>query len=130
MAITLDQVDAFHTDRGNAEWAEIPDRAAALLKAFDYVEEAYAPLVDGAGETPRYLLAVATLALRINQKPQDGVAAPVVKSENKEGAGFKREVEYFEPVSADPFPGVTKLFEPLRVSTVTPSVSFGKLVRR
>jgi len=129
MAITLAQVDTFHEERCNVEWAAVADRNAALLNALDYVEQAYAPLKAGAEDQPRYLIAVATLALRMAQNPQVGISTPVVKKEAKEGVGFKKEVEYFEPVSADPFPGVTALIAPLRAGQAIPSVSFGKLVR-
>ncbi|MGZ0071717.1 hypothetical protein ACT9ST_08425 [Sphingobium limneticum] len=133
MPVTLDQVDTYHAERGNTDWAaieEVPKRNALLLKALDYVEGNYAPLVADAEETPRYLMAVALLALRISQQPTTDLSAPVVKSEKKEGAGFKKEVEYFEPVAVDPFPGVTKLIEPLKkVAPASYGFAAGKLVR-
>ncbi|MBV2150182.1 hypothetical protein KRZ98_18260 [Sphingobium sp. AS12] len=133
MPVTLDQVDTYHAERGNTDWAaisEVPKRNSLLLKALDYVEGNYAPLVADAEETPRYLMAVALLALRISQKPDTDAAQPTVKSEKKEMRGMKKEVEYFEPASLDPFPGVTKLIAPLqKPAFVAPSVSFGKLVR-
>ena len=133
MPVTLDQVDTYHAERGNTDWAaiaEVHKRNALLLKAFDYVEGNYAPLVADAEDTPRYLMAVALLALRILQKPNTDLSAPVVKSEKKEMRGMKKEVEYFETASLDPFPGVTKLIAPLqKPAFVAPSVSFGKLVR-
>ena len=129
MAVTLQQIDTFHADRGNDAWADLDDREAALLKALDYEEANYAPLKAEATESPRYLIAIATLALQLAQNPQNGVAGPVVKKEAKEGAGFKKEVEYFEGSSSDPFPGVTQLYAPLRAGQAVPSVSFGRLVR-
>lgn len=129
MAVTLTDIDTFHDDRGNAAWADLDDRNAALLKALDYEEMAYAPLKAGAKDEPRYLIALATLALQLAQNPQSGVAAPLVKKEAKEGAGFKKEVEYFEATEADPFPNVTALYAPLKVGVTVPSVSFGRMVR-
>lgn len=136
MAITLEQIDTFHADRGNAEWAaldaegENKNRTAALLNALDYIEATYAPLVAEYEAQTRYLIALAILALRLAQNPETGVASPVVKSEKKEGAGFKKEVEYFEPASSDPFPGVTALIAPLQAGNSSASVTFGKMVRR
>lgn len=129
MAITLAQVDTFHEDRGNTAWADLDDRAAALLNAFDYVEAVYAPLVAEADQEPRYLIGVAQLALRLAQNPQTGVAAPVIKKEKIDGGMGGVETEFFEPTSSDPFPGVTALLAPLKAGQVVPSVSFGKLVR-
>jgi hypothetical protein len=129
--LTLDQVDTFHAERGNDAWAALADkRAAALLNALDYVEQTYAPLIDDAEDHPRYKIAVSILALRLTENPQSGVSAPVVKKEAKEGAGFKKETEFFEPVSTDPFPGVTRLFQGLTKTTTAPALVIGKLVRR
>ncbi|WIA55060.1 hypothetical protein N6H05_18765 [Sphingobium sp. WTD-1] len=132
MAVTLDQVDTFHADRGYSEWAAIAEntRRAMIVRALDYVEANYAPLIAEAEAHPRYLMSVALLALRLFQSVDPMTAQPVVKSEKKEMKGMKKEVEYFEPSALDPFPGVTKLIEPLKLPTVAvPSVSFGKLVR-
>ncbi|WP_448538532.1 hypothetical protein [Sphingobium yanoikuyae] len=133
MAVTLEQVDTFHAERGNSEWAAIADdadRSALIVRALDYVEANYAPLIEGAEVQPRYLMSVALLALRLFQSPNTETAQQTVKSEKKEMRGMKKEVEYFEPTSLDPFPGVTKLIAPLQAPAfVAPSVSFGKLVR-
>lgn len=132
MAVTLEQVDTFHAERGNSEWAAIADdadRSALIVRALDYVEANYAPLIEGAEAQPRYLMSVALLALRLFLSPNTDTAQ-AVKSEKKDMRGMKKEVEYFEPTSLDPFPGVTKLIAPLQAPAfVAPSVSFGKLVR-
>ncbi|WIA56013.1 hypothetical protein N6H05_23845 [Sphingobium sp. WTD-1] len=133
MAVTLEQVDTFHAERQHSEWAAIADdaqRSALIVRALDFVEANYAPLVEGAETQPRYLMSVALLALRLFQSPDTGTAKPSVKSEKKEMRGMKKEVEYFEPSSIDPFPGVTKLIEPLKQPAIAaPCVSFGKLTR-
>lgn len=132
MAVTLEQVDTFHADRGYSEWAAIEDtqRSALIVRALDYVEANYAPLIADAEGHPRFLMSVALLALRLFQSPNTDAAQQTIKSEKKEMKGMKKEVEYFEPSSIDPFPGVTKLIAPLqKPAFVAPSVSFGKLVR-
>lgn len=133
MAVTLEQVDTFHAERGYSEWAAIADdaqRSALVMRALDYVEANYAPLIEDAEDHPRYLMSVSLLALRLFQSPDTDTAQPSVKSEKKEMKGMKKEVEYFEPTSLDPFPGVTKLIAPLKQPVVVaPSVSFGRLVR-
>ncbi|WP_343546576.1 hypothetical protein [Sphingobium yanoikuyae] len=132
MAVTLEQVDTFHAERGNSEWAAIADdahRRALIVRALDYVETNYAPLIEAAEAQPRYLMSVALLALRLFLSPNTDTVQSV-KSEKKEMRGMKKEVEYFGPTSLDPFPGVTKLIAPLQVAAVIArSVTFGKLVR-
>lgn len=132
MPLTLDQVDTYHAERGNSEWAGINDSAtqqALLLRALDYVEANYAPLIENAEDHPRYLMGVSMLALRLFQKPNTDLAEPTIKKRLIEASGVKKDVEYFEPVSLDPFPGVTKLFEPLKVSAVIPSFVIGRMTR-
>lgn len=130
MAVTLEQVNTFHADRGNSEWAALGSaRSAAMLKAADYVEATYAPLIADAELAPRYVTAFATLALDLALNPQGGLANAKVKKEAKEGAGFKKEVEYFENPEFDPFPHVSALFAPLIVSRTAPAVRMGKVVR-
>lgn len=131
MALSLDQIDTYHADRGNSEWTAFDDakRNALRLKALDYVEGNYAPLVEDAEDHPLYLVAISTLALRISQNPDTDLSLPIVKSEKKEMQGMKKEVEYFEPAATDPFPGVTKLFASLKVSHVAPAFVIGRMVR-
>lgn len=130
MAVTLEQVNTFHADRGNAQWAALTDkRPAAMLKALDYIEATYAPLIADADTKPRYLIAFATLALDLALNPQPTIAKAAVKKEAKEGAGFKKEVEYFQATELDPFPHVSSLFASLMVSRSSPSVRMGKVTK-
>lgn len=132
MAFTLEQVDTFHAERGNSEWAAIEDeaqRSALIVRALDYVEANYAPLIEDAEDDPRFLKSVSLLALRLFQSPDTDSAQPSVKSEKKEMRGMKKEVEYFEPSSLDPFPGVTKLMAPLQVRRTAPAFVIGRLTR-
>lgn len=132
MPLTLDQVDTYHAERGNSEWAGITEEAkrqALLLKALDYVEANYAPLIEDAEEHPRYRMAVSLLALRLSQKPNTDVAEPVIKKRLIEAKGVKKDIEYFEPASLDPFPGVTKLMESLKLSVAAPSIFIGRMTR-
>lgn len=130
MPVTLDQVNTYHTDRDNDGWAALAGRRTGLLrKAIDYVAVYFAPLRAEAEEDPRYLWCVAELALTFATNPPASVVAATVKREAKEGAGFKKEVEYFEPIPSDAYPVAAAIIAPLRAGVAVQSVSFGKLVR-
>lgn len=129
MPITVADLDTFHAARGNTAWAALsaPEKSAALLNALDYVEANYAPLIEDYEAHPLYKTGVATLALRITEKPYTGIATQPVKSTKEEMAGMKSEVEYFSEVT-DPYPGVTTIFARIQVKTHS-GATFGKLVR-
>lgn len=106
---TLEQATAYNELRGYEDWSELPDaQAAALLQdAEDYIRTAYRVRSDlTAGEHRVFDNIVCRLAAMFQTKPPQVAATPAIKKESKEGAGFKKEVEYVA-VGSDPYPYIT-----------------------
>ncbi len=110
---TLEQANAYNTIRGNDAWSKLasPAATALLIDAEDYIR-AYgirANLTDD--EQRMFDNIVCRLAAIMQTKPPQVAAAPTIKKESKEGAGFKKEVEYVAAAS-DPYPYITAVIRP------------------
>lgn len=79
---SLAGADAFHAERGNAEWAAAPevDRAAALQRASDYIWYHYA--VKIVSDTPRDVLEAAAYTAAAVELQEPGFFA-VVRNPSK-----------------------------------------------
>jgi hypothetical protein len=128
---TLEQASIYNTARGNTAWATLnsPLATALLQDAEDYIRSVY-PVRSGltADEQRLFDGIVCRLASIFQTKPVQVAAAAAIKSEKKEGAGFKKEVEYAD-AGSDPYPYVTAVVRPLLVSTGTGGFTIGRLVR-
>lgn len=112
---TLEQANTYQAIRENDDWAELaPALATALLQdAEDYIRGTYPVRPDlTLDEQQRFDAIVCRLAGIFQTKPPQDTAAPAIKKEAKEGAGFKKEVEYAE-TGSDPYPYITAVIRPL-----------------
>lgn len=106
---TLEQSNTYNEVRGNEEWSELPAaQARALLQdAEDYIRGAYSIRSNLTEDEQRTFDGiVCRLAAIFQNKPPQVDATASIKKESKEGAGFKKEVEY-NAASSDPYPYVT-----------------------
>lgn len=111
---TLTQANTYNAIRRNADWDELDtDEAEALLQdAEDYIRSVYAVRTDLAVEEQRIFDGIVCRLAAIFQKnPPPVDAAPAIKKESKEGAGFKKSVEYADG-SSDPYPYITAVIRP------------------
>ena len=114
---TLEQANTYNSVRGNDDWSELvdeaPQQAVALLQdAEDYIRSTYPVRPALTAEEQRIFDGiVCRLAAVFQANPPQIASSAAVKSEKKEGAGFKKETEYFE-AGADPYPYVTAVIRP------------------
>jgi hypothetical protein len=127
---TLEQSNTYNEVRGNEGWSELSAaQARALLQdAEDYIRGAY-PIRSDLTENEQRTFdgIVCRLAAIFQNKAPQVDATPSIKKESKEGAGFKKEVEY-NAAPSDPYPYVTAAVRLLLV-TRTGSLIMGRLVR-
>jgi len=122
--------DAFNALRGYSDWTGSPTlKAAALVRAQDYIDATYRLRLDLTADEQRTVdSAICLLARDLLNSPLAIRATAAVAKESKEGAGFKKAVEYAD-APADPYPFITILLAPLLVATGPASFAIGKLVR-
>jgi len=128
----LSTANALADERGFDDWSaqSALDRTRALIRAGDHLRRYKLRAELTADE--QTLLDLATLLvardLLTNDTPLSLRSAPQVVKEAKEGAGFKKSVEYGE-APADPYPDITALLASLCVVPAGSSFAIGKLVR-
>ena len=127
---TLVQATIYNTARQNAAWEELtPTQAQTLLTdAEDYIRTAYHPIrADLTVEEGRMFdQLVYRLAATLQKEQLGASAAQAIKSESKEGAGFKKETEYFQG-SADPYPFITAMIGAFQATPTTYGLLVGKV---
>lgn len=126
---TLDQANLFHAVRDNTAWGNLdPSKAEALLQdASDYIRSRYGVRSVLTNDEQRLLdQAVYRLAGIFQTNPPAGAAMPSIKSEKKELAGMKKEVEYTS-ADPDPYPYITAIVQPLLRAAASYTVLMGKV---
>lgn len=128
----LSTANALADERGFTDWAAQPalNRTRALVRAGDYLRRYKLRAELTADEQATVDLAALLVArdLLTNDTPLSLRSTPQVVKESKEGAGFKKAVEYGD-APADPYPDTTILLAPLCVSPASSAFAIGKLVR-
>lgn len=111
MSMTIEAATQYHADRANTAWAEASEaaRSAALIRATDYITDAYS-LIDDAADDPRYDRAIFELALVALSESLLEIATPQIIREKVDGVA---EVQYSEAVIADRFPSISRILSPL-----------------
>lgn len=126
---TLEQSNTYNEVRENEDWSELSAaQARALLQdAEDYIRGRF-PIRSGLSENDQRIFdgLVCRLAAIFQKHPPQGAAQATIKKESKEGAGFKKEVEY-NPTGADPYPYITAVIGPF---LCTPSNTGGFAIAR
>lgn len=128
---TVTFANSYNNARGNTAWSTLDTQEAqALLQdAEDYIRSVYNVRTTLTTDEQRIFDGLVCRLAAIFQTNPPAVAAPqTVKMEKKEGAGFKKETEYFQS-DTDPYPYITATIRPFLIAATAPSVSFGKLVR-
>jgi hypothetical protein len=117
---TLEQSNTYNEVRGNEAWSELSAaQARALLSdAEDYIRGTYPVRASLTEDEQRMFdgLVCRLASIFQNDAPALNSAAPSIKKEVKEGAGFKKEVEY-EARPSDPYPYITAAIRNLLVSS-------------
>lgn len=131
---TLTQANTYHTARGNTDWTALATANAAkanalLADAEQHIRGKYnLRSVLSANEQALLDDLVCRLAQLFIANPPEASTTASIKSEKKEGAGFKKEVEY-NATSGDPYPYITTAIRPLLVASSTSGgVGFAKLL--
>lgn len=126
---TLNQANLYHAVRDNTAWGNLdPSKAEALLQdAGDYIRSRYSVRAVLTTDEQRLLdQAVYRLAGIFQTNPPAGAAMPSIKSEKKELAGMKKEVEY-NPADPDPYPYITAIVRSLLRADTSHTVLMGKV---
>jgi hypothetical protein len=126
---TIEQAQAYNFARKNELWEELtPTQALVLLQdAEDYIRGAYDLRVSLTLEEGRILdNAICRLAATFQSTPPQVANNAALKRESKEGAGFKKETEYFA-ATGDPYPYITAL---MRALVKAPSSTGGIRISR
>ena len=132
--ISIQQADAFHTERQNAAWDQLADaaKAAALAKADDYIDAFYAPLKPGVdGDNQRLVIAISMLALELQTNPVAVRAEQPIKERSIKSDGDESKTVYQDADKApltDPYPLVTAIIAPIRANGGPSGLSFGLMV--
>lgn len=127
---TIEQATIYNTVRKNEQWDMLtPNAAQALLTdAEDYIRNAYSIRSYLTADEGRILdSAIYRLAATFQTIPPQVANTAALKSEKKEGAGFKKEVEYFA-ASGDPYPYITALVSRLQ-DRPAPGLFIGKVTQ-
>lgn len=125
------KADEFNEVRGFTDWAamSVAQKGQAFAYADDYILQVYSiKAVLTEEESNRLCVARFLLARELYRSPENLHSAAIVKKEAKEGAGFKKETEFFEPGSIDPFPRITSLLAPLAPATTQSGFVMGVIV--
>jgi len=128
---TVTFANAYQSARGNTAWSSLDNtEASALLQdAEDYIRSVYKVRTTLSVDEQRIFDGLVCRLAGTFQIAPPSVGAPqMLKTEKKELAGMKKELEYFQG-SSDPYPYITAAIRPFLVATTAPGVSFGKLVR-
>lgn len=130
---TVQQANTYNLVRGNEDWADLQQdtpRAIALLEdAEAYIRGTYSlRSTFTPSEQAMFDGVVCRLAAIFQTNPPQGAALASIKSEKKEGAGFKKEVEY-NAAPADPYPYITAVLRSLLAPTTVGSAVMARLVR-
>jgi hypothetical protein len=124
---TIEQALAYNAARKNEAWLDLTNAAAnALLQdAEDYIRGAYPIRSDLSIDDYRMFDGiVCRLASIFQTNPPQVVNRPALKVDIKEGAGFKKEQEFFE-VGSDPYPYITAVIRPFLQRETGSSVIVG-----
>lgn len=127
---TLEQANTYNTMRGNAEWSKLTTSVATSLleDAEAYLRGSYSIRATlTVAEQRIFDGLVCRLASIFQITPPQGAATAPIKSEKKEGAGFKKEVEY-NTITSDPYPYIAVAIRPL-LTLPSSGVVFARLVR-
>lgn len=125
------EADEFNEVRGFTDWAAmtVAQKAQAMAFANDYIQQTYRIKAELSDEDENRLSAARYLLAReLYRAPESLRAAVAVKKESKEGAGFKKETEFFEASSSDPFPRITSLLAPIVVTASTGGFVIGAVI--
>jgi hypothetical protein len=128
---TIEQAQVYNAARKNDDWLDLtPTSANALLvDAEDYIRGAYSIRADLDIDEYRMLdAAICRLAAVFQKSPPQVTPSQSLKKDIKEGAGFKKEQEFFEG-SGDPYPYITAVLRPLLAQASTGSFVLARLVR-
>lgn len=128
---TIEQALAYNTARNNEDWLDlIPREATALLTDAEAYIRSY-PLRRNLTIDEYVLLdqLICRLAAEFQKNPPLTAARPALKKDIKEGAGFKKEQEFFES-NSDPYPYISAVIQPLLVKPASGGgVRFSRMVR-
>jgi hypothetical protein len=124
---TLEQANSYNAVRGNENWSDLdtPVAVALLQDAEDYIRAVYPVRSDLTIDEQRIFDGiVCRLAAIFQSKPPQVDAVASIKKESKEGAGFKKEVEY-NAASDDPYPYITAVIRPFLQSASRSGIYVG-----
>ncbi len=111
---TLEQSNTFNSVRGNDKWEDLEaaEARALLIDAEDYIRNRWSIRTDlTEDEQRRFDNIVCRLAAIFQVDPPKGASSQTVKKEVKEGAGFKKEVEY-NPADVEAYPYIATVIRP------------------
>jgi hypothetical protein len=127
----ITQANAYNTLRGYTDWiGSDAVKMAALVRAQDYITANYT-IRDNLTATEQTRLDGAIYLLArdmLTSNTQTLRATAAVIKESKEGAGFKKAVEYAD-APTDLYPYITILVAPLCVSATVATFAIARLVR-
>lgn len=131
--LSVADADTFHTDRNTAAWlaSDSASKAAALIRASDYIDANYLFDTDPVTDTVDPLLEKATAvmavyALTATLTEPKSQADPKLEWKRLEGVGMTR-TDYFGRLT-DPYPAVTAILAPIATASRS-SIVVGKLAR-
>lgn len=128
---TIEQAQVYNAARKNDDWLDLtPAAANALLTDAEAYIRSY-PLRSELTLQEHVLLdqLICRLAAEFQKSPPQVSTRPVLKKDIKEGAGFKKEQEFYESVG-DPYPYISVVIRPLLVRQSTAGgVRFSRMVR-